>query len=340
MSSSPELLEETPAVHTPAPGPKEQTYKMRAVLQKYALVLVLLVLAVFANIKSEGSFLTPQNIMNVLTQNAVLGVLAVGQTLIILTAGIDLSLGSITALAAVTTLTFQGLGFFPSLLIGFGVGMLAGLVNGLLVSYGRVPAFIATLGMMQVAMGLAYVISKGFSIDDKDHVGLLLGEDKLFGFVPSVVIVWALVTIIAWFITKKMKYGSYIYAVGGNPRTAKASGIPVNRTLIFVYMFGGLCAAIGAILYINRYGNAEPSIGNIATLSMSMAPVVVGGTSLFGGSGGVWKTIVGVLILGVLSNIMVLMGVPQNPQQIVQGAIIILVVFMFAWQERRSRIRQ
>lgn len=113
----------------------------------------------------------------------------------------------------------------------------------------------------------------------------------------------------------------------------------MNRTLVFVYAFAGVCAAIGAILYINRNGNAEPSIANITTLSMSMAPVVVGGTSLFGGIGGVWKTIAGVLVLGVLSNIMVLVEVPANPQQAVQGFIIIAVVFIFVRQERRRMLR-
>ncbi len=313
--------------------------RLREFLGRYLLVITLVILVIVAHVLSGGAFLTPRNIINVLAQNSVLGVLAVGQTLIILTAGIDLSLGSITALAAVATLTFQDLGFVPSLLIGLLVGLAAGLVNGLLVAAGRVPPFIATLGMMQVAMGLAYVISHGFSINDNDHVGLLFGEDKLFDLIPSVVIVWALVTAVGWFITRRMRYGSYIYAVGGNPRTARTSGIPVNRVLTFVYVFGGLCAAIGAILYINRYGNAEPSIGTITTLSMSMAPVVVGGTSLFGGTGGVGKTIVGVLILGVLTNIMNLVGVPANPQEAVQGVIILLVVFMFVRQERRRRLR-
>ena len=313
--------------------------KLVGVIGRLALPLVLVVLALIANVLSHGTFLTPQNIVNVLTQNSVLGVLAVGQTLIILTAGIDLSLGSLTALAAVTILTMQGLGLVPSFAIGLGVGLTAGCVNGLLVSFGRVPPFIATLGMMQAAMGLAYVVSRGFSIDDHDHVGLMFGQDKLFGVIPSLVVIWALVALIGWFISRRTRYGSYIYAVGGNTRAAKMSGVPVNRVLIFVYAFAGLCAAVGAILYINRFGNAEPGLGSIKTLSMSMAPVVVGGTSLFGGSGGVGKTIIGVLILGVLSNIMTLIGVPANPQQVVQGVIILLVVFMFVDQERRSRNR-
>jgi len=321
-----------------APG-HPTAVRVRGFLSRSGLLIVLLVLIVIANVLSGGSFLTTNNLINILAQNSVLGVLAVGQTLIILTAGIDLSLGSITALSAVVILQTQGLGFVPSLLLGIGSGLGAGLINGLLVSYGRVPPFIATLGMMQVAMGLAYVVSKGFSIDDRNHVGLLFGHDKLFDTVPSIVIIWGLVTVVAWFVTKRMGYGSYIYAVGGNQRAAKASGVPVTRTLIFVYVFGGICAAIGAVLYISRNGNAEPSIANITTLSLSMAPVVVGGTSLFGGIGGVWKTIVGVLILGVLSNIMVLIGVAANPQQAVQGVIIVAVVWIFTVQERRRMLR-
>jgi len=321
-----------------AQAPARST-RLREIVNNNLLLIMLVVLAIAAHLLSHGAFLTPRNIINVLAQNSVLGVLAVGQTLIILTAGIDLSLGSITSLSAVMMLTFQGYGFFPSLLIGIGVGALAGMVNGMLVSWGRVPPFIATLGMMQVAMGLAYVVSQGFSVDDHNHVGLLFGQDKLFNLIPSVVIVWALVALIALFIARRTRYGSYIYAVGGNQRAARIGGVPINRVLIFVYSFAGVCAAIGALLYINRYGNAEPSIGNIASLSMSMAPVVVGGTSLFGGTGGVGKTIIGVLILGVLTNIMTLIGVPANPQAAVQGAIILIVVFMFVRQERLRKIR-
>lgn len=315
------------------------TAQAKTLVSGSALWLVLLVLVIVANVLSHGSFLTQQNLLNILAQNSVLGVLAIGQTVIILTAGIDLSLGSITALSAVVMLQVQGLGFGMSMLVGLGVGLAAGLVNGLLVAVGRVPPFIATLGMMQVAMGLAYVISKGFSTNDRQHVGLLFGQDELFGTISSLVVVWALVTLVAWFITRRMRYGSYIYAVGGNVRTARASGVPVTRTLLFVYAFAGVCAAIGAVLYINRNGNAEPSIANITTLSLSMAPVVVGGTSLFGGIGGVWKTVSGVLVLGVLANIMVLIGVPANPQQAIQGFIIIAVVFIFVTQERRRMLR-
>ncbi|MDR0782182.1 MAG: ABC transporter permease [Propionibacteriaceae bacterium] len=304
-------------------------------LSRSTLLIILLVLAIVAHFLSKGTFLTSRNIINVLTQYSILGVLAVGQTLIILTAGIDLSLGSIMALSAVVTLSVQGLGFLPSLLIGFAVGASAGMLNGLLVAIGRVPPFIATLGMMQVALGLAYVISRGFSINDR---GGHFAQFKVLG-VSSLVWIWALVALLAWFISRRTRYGSYIYAVGGNPRTAKISGVPVTRVLVFVYAFAGLCAAIGAVLYIGRFGNAEPTIGRIALLSMSMAPVVVGGTSLFGGSGGIGKTIVGVLILGVLNNIMTLIGVPANPQQVVQGTIILLVVYMFARQERRKQLR-
>ena len=323
-----------PAVATPTRGTR-----VRALLAQSALWIILVALALVANVLSHGSFLKASNLLNILAQNSVLGVLAVGQTLIILTAGIDLSLGSITALSAVFILQVQGLGIAPSLLLGLLIGVVAGLVNGMLVAIGRVPPFIATLGMMQVAMGLAYVLSKGFSADDRHHVGLLFGHDKLLNVVPSPVVIWALVTLIGWFVTKRMRYGPYIYAVGGNARTARASGVPVAKTLVFVYTFAGLCAAVGAILYINRNGNGEPGIANITTLSMSMAPVVVGGTSLFGGIGGVWKTIAGVLVLGVLGNIMVLVQVPANPQQAIQGVIMVAVVYVFARQERRRMLR-
>lgn len=302
---------------------------------KNFLWITLVILFAIATITSGGAFLQPRNLINVLAQNSVAGVLAVGQTLVILTAGIDLSLGAITSLTAMVVLMSQGQNVFVSLCLGLSVGLLCGVVNGLLVSIVKIPPFVGTLGMMQVATGITYIISKGVSFYEDEHVSLFFGYDNI-GPIPGIVIVWAGVSVLGWYITKRTRYGEYIYAVGGNPKAARASGIPVGRTLVFVYTFAGLCAAVAAILSVNRLGYTQPNIGDALGLA-SIAPVVVGGTSLFGGVGGVWRNVAGVLIVGLLNNVMVLLGVNQSIQQAVQGGIILFVVFLFVRQQIQSR---
>ncbi|MDR0436639.1 MAG: ABC transporter permease [Propionibacteriaceae bacterium] len=323
-----------PATVPAAPSTGE---RIRGFLKRNVVAVAFVALFAVAAVASKGAFVKPTNLINVLAQNCVAGVLAVGQTLVILTAGIDLSLGYITGLAAMVMLMAQGWGFWLAFALGLAVGLVCGVINGVLVSVMRVPAFIGTLGMMQVAMGISYVLGNGVSVYEKDHEPLLFGYDKI-GPIPAVVIVWALVTALAWFVTKRTRYGEYIYAVGGNPRTARASGIPTTRVLIFVYTFAAFCSVVAAVLSINRLGYTQPNLGD--TLQMaSIAPVVVGGTSLLGGVGGVGKTIAGVLVVGILNNIMVLLGVNQSIQRAVQGVIIIGVVFLFVRQDIANRNR-
>ena len=301
---------------------------------RYALWISVGVLIVASQILSGGVFLDAQNIVNILAQNSVAGVLATGQTLVILTAGIDLSLGSVAALSSTTVLLLQGQGPAIALPVGIAVALGAGLVNGLLVTKGRIPPFIATLGMMQAALGLTYVISNAYPVYEETHWFLFMGVDKI-GPLPLHVVVWGLVTVITWVILRRTRYGMYIYATGGNERAARVSGIPTNRAKLFVYTFAGFCAGVAAILLINRLGMTQPNIGNSLTLG-AIAPVVVGGTSLFGGSGGVWNTLAGVLIVGILVNLMVLMGINVYIQQVVQGFMILAVVFLFIRQQRRA----
>jgi ribose/xylose/arabinose/galactoside ABC-type transport system permease subunit len=309
-----------------------QNVRLRGWGSKYAIWITLAVLVVAAEIVSKGVFLDGQNVLNILAQNSVAGALAVGQTLVILTAGIDLSLGSITALASMVMLLMQAQGSLTARLAGIGVALACGLVNGLLVTKGRVPPFVATLGMMQVALGLAYVVSNGYPIYEDKHETLLFGLDKA-GPVPLIIGVWAIVAVIAWVITRRTSYGAYVYATGGNERAARVSGIRTDRAKLFVYVFAGFCAGVAAIIWINRLGYSAPNIGASLTLG-SIAPVFVGGTSPFGGVGGVANTIGGVLIMGILINVMVLVGINVNIQQAVEGVIILAVVYMFIRQQR------
>lgn len=313
-------------------GASTQVLQLRKWGSKYAIWITLALLIVAAQIVSRGVFLQSQNVLNIVAQNSVAGTLAVGQTLVILTAGIDLSLGSITALASMVVLLMQAQGSTSARLAGLGVAVACGLINGLLVTKGRVPPFVATLGMMQVALGLAYVVSNGYPIYEDNHMSMLFGADKI-GPVPLIVALWALVAVIAWVITRRTKYGAFIYATGGNERAARVSGIRTDRAKLFVYVFAGLCAGVAAIIWINRLGYSAPNIGASLTLG-SIAPVFVGGTSPFGGVGGIGNTVGGVLIMGILINVMVLVGINVNIQQAVEGLIILAVVYMFIRQQR------
>jgi ribose/xylose/arabinose/galactoside ABC-type transport system permease subunit len=299
---------------------------------RHALWPLLLALVAAAEVLSHGAFLQPRNLINILAQNSVAGTLAVGQTLVILTGGIDLSLGSVTALSSIVLLLLQESGALEARLASLGVGLACGLLNGLLVTIGRVPAFIATLGMMQGALGLAFVVSGGYPIYENDHMAVF-GELDQIGPIPLIVVVWLALAVVAWIFLSRTRFGAYIYAIGGNERAARVSGVRTNRTKLLVYTLAGGCASIAGIILVNRLGYTQPTIGGSFTLD-SIAPVVVGGTSLFGGVGGIWRTAGGVLVMGMLNNLMVLMGVNIYIEQAVQGIVVLAVVYSFIRVQR------
>lgn len=301
-----------------------------------ARVLILLLLAVLlvaAQIASNGTFMQVQNLLNILAQNSISGTLAIGQTVVILSGGIDLSLGSVTALSSIVAMSLQDHGPWVSRGAGLGVGLACGLINGLIIVVGRVPPFIATLGMMQAALGLSYVITNGYPVYESQHFAMLFGLDRI-GPLPMIIVVWLLVAVVAWVLLRFTTFGAYVYAIGGNERAAVVSGVNVARTKILIYAFAGLCAAVAGLISINRLGYTQPTLGASFTLD-SIAPVVLGGTSLLGGVGGVWMTMGGVLVSGVLKNLMVLIGVNVYIEQIVQGIIVLSFVFLFIRFQRR-----
>jgi ribose/xylose/arabinose/galactoside ABC-type transport system permease subunit len=292
-----------------------------------ALWPLLIALVAAAEIVSHGAFLQPRNLINILAQNSVAGTLAVGQTLVILTGGIDLSLGSVTALSSIVLLLLQESGALEARLASLAIGLACGLLNGLLITIGRVPAFIATLGMMQGALGLAFVVSGGYPIYENDHMALFSELDQI-GPLPLIVIVWLALAIAAWIFLSRTRFGAYVYAIGGNERAARVSGVRTSRIKLLVYTIAGGCASIAGVILVNRLGYTQPTIGASFTLD-SIAPVVVGGTSLFGGVGGIWRTVGGVLVMGTLNNLMVLLGVNIYIEQAVQGIVVLAVVYCF-----------
>jgi ribose transport system permease protein len=267
------------------------------------------------------------NIIDILVRSSLSGILSVGMTYVILTGGIDLSVGAIVGIAGVAGATFGDFGPAVMLSAGLVTGLVVGLLNGFLVTYGRVVPFIATLATMTIARGLALTLTSSAPVSIEDPTYLALGAGRLFEAIPYMVIVAAVVTLLGWFGLARTRFGREVYAVGGNPEASRLSGIPVKRTIFFVYVISGLCAGLAAVLDSARTATAQPSAGSGYELD-AIAAVVVGGTSLFGGRGTIVGTIFGVLIIQTISNIFVLLNVPFNAQLMVKGVIILAAVML------------
>jgi ribose transport system permease protein len=267
------------------------------------------------------------NIIDILVRSSLSGILSVGMTYVILTGGIDLSVGAIVGIAGVAAATFGDFGPVAMVTAGLLTGLIVGIVNGSLVTYGGVVPFIATLATMTIARGLALTFTNSAPVRIEDATYLLLGAGRLFDTLPYMVIVAAVVTFLGWFGLARTRFGREVYAVGGNPEASRLSGIRVKRTIFFVYVISGLCAGIAAVLDSARTATAQPSAGSGYELD-AIAAVVVGGTSLFGGRGSIIGTIFGVLIIQTISNIFVLLNVPFNAQLVVKGVIILAAVML------------
>ncbi len=304
-----------------------QRLDARDILARYGTFIALIALIVVAALLSPR-FLSPVNLMNVLRQTAIVGVLGIGMTYVILTAGIDLSVGATLALSAVLLAgTLESTGnIVLAMLVAVLAGMAVGLGNGLGVTLGRVQPFVMTLGMLGIARSIAFLYTGGEPIPVLDRNFLTLGIGYLWRIpIPSVIFIAILV--IAALVLRYTPFGRAVYAIGSNEEAARLSGIAVGRVKTLVYIISGATAGIGAILYCSQFASAPPIAGEGYELD-AIAAVVVGGTSLFGGQGGVIGTFFGALIIGILSNILNLMGVSPFAQPLAKGALIILAVLI------------
>ncbi len=283
-------------------------------------------------------FLTTANLLNVVEQSTLIGIIAVGMTFVILTAGIDLSVGSIVALAGVAmgTAFRAGLPMFAAALTGLAVGLACGLANGGFITLGRLPPFIATLGMMSIARGGALMLSDGRSISGYPDGFRALATGDLLG-IPLPVVIMLVIYGIAHFVLTRTTLGRYTYAIGGNEEAAELSGIRVRFYKSAVYGIAGLLSAVTSILLVARLDSAQPIAGIMYELD-AIAAVVIGGTSLLGGSGSVLGTLIGALIMGVLRNGLNLLGVSSYLQQDAIGGVIIVAVLMDMALRRRARL--
>ncbi len=282
-------------------------------------------------------FLTVSNLLNVTQQTAINAIIAVGMTFVIITVGIDLSVGSIMAFSGVVLASAlnAGLPIPLAIFIGLGVGLLCGLVNGLLITYGNLPPFISTLGMMSVARGAALLYTQGRPISGFTGSFRFLAVGEILS-VPVPVIIMIVVYLIAHILLTRTKLGRYTYAIGGNEEAALLSGINVKLYKSIVYGLSGLLSGLAAIILTARLNSAQPIAGIMYELD-AIAATVIGGTSLMGGEGRIVGTLIGALIMGVLRNGLNLLGVSSFIQQTVIGAVIIIAVLVdMALKKQRS----
>jgi inositol transport system permease protein len=323
---------------------KDQRWEwLNAFLSKYGIVLILLAMMLAFSLTSEG-FFTTRNIFNIIRQISFMGLIAIGVTMVIITGGIDLGSGSVLALAAVlatslaqiqdsATLKYPGL-IVPVLVpivVALGVGAFTGVINGSLISKFKIPPFIATLGMMTVARGFALIYSnKPLSQLTPEYN--FIGQGAILG-VPFPVIILIGVAVAAHIMLNNTPFGRYIYALGGNEQAARISGVNIDRVKIGVYTLAGLLSGLAGLVVSSRVGSGQPGQGVGIELD-AIAAAVIGGTSLSGGIGTIWGTIVGALIIGVLDNGLILLNVDQYWITIVKGTIIVVAVII---DQRKNR---
>jgi ribose/xylose/arabinose/galactoside ABC-type transport system permease subunit len=300
---------------------------VRDFLARYGTFVALILLIAVASVLSPR-FLSPVNLMNVLRQTAIVGVLGIGMTFVILTAGIDLSVGATLAVSAVLLAgNLENSGNIElAMLVAVLAGMAIGLVNGLGVTLGRIQPFVMTLGMLGIARSIAFLYTGGQPIPVVDRQFLTLGIGYIWR-IPIPSIIFIAILIVAAFVLHYTPFGRSVYAIGSNEEAARLSGIEVGRVKTMVYIISGFTAAIGAIMYCSQFASAPAIAGEGYELD-AIAAVVVGGTSLFGGQGGVVGTFFGALIIGILSNVLNLMGVSPFAQPLAKGALIILAVLI------------
>jgi len=301
---------------------------LRQALPKSYLLLVLVLIIIIGFIASPN-FLTGRNASNVITFSAIIAVLAVGQFFVILTGGIDLSVGSTVALSTVITamLLKQGLPAGLAVITTLAACAVVGLVNGLLVVWLGLAPFIATLATLSMVQGLSYIIQSTSLIQiSNQHFITWFSDGSILG-VPNPVLIFVVLTLMAAFVAKYSTFGRRLYAIGGNREAARLSGLPVNRDLLIPYTVSGLLAGLAGLLAAAQLLQGSSLVGQGYALD-AIAAVVVGGASLFGGRGDPISAVVGVIIIASIANIMNLIGISSQPQLVIKGAVIILAVFL------------
>jgi len=297
------------------------------------IILAILIIA--------GSFLSPvfltiKNLLNILWVVSVLGIIALGQTILLITGNFDMSVSYVVGLAGITTVLAQinGAGLFTSILLGILAGALVGLVNGVIIVLTKANAFLITLGTATLVYSINLILTQSKTWYATIDNFLILGRGKLLGTIHYSVLLFLLIGFILQFLLQKTPLGHHLYIIGSNIRTAELSGIKANWIKLFTYVFCGSTAALAGLIMTSRTGSTVANAG-VGMDFDSLIAAVLGGTSLFGGRGGTLRTIVGVLILGVLNNLLVLLNIPYEAQQIAKGLVFLMVVWTDGLLQKR-----
>ena len=344
------MTAEAPAMQSG--GGRTRTEWAQLALKGRAFIALIVLVVIFAIV--EDAFLTGANVEILIKQTALNGILAIGMTFVILTGGIDLSVGSIVGFTGIVAgllinegLQVGGVVIFPHtwmvLVLSLAAGTFLGMVSGFIITRFNVAPFIATLGMLLVARGLAGLINGGRTFPNlvgKEELGNTgfreLGTGEFLGVVPWAIVILVVFAAIAWFVTTRTPYGRAVYAVGGNERSAELSGVRVNRTKLVVYMISAFCAATVGLIIASQLVAAHPATGQYFEL-YAIAAVVLGGTSLAGGRGTIIGTIIGALVIGTLNNGLTLMGISSFLELIITGTVIVLALIIDQLQQRAER---
>jgi len=307
----------------------KKSFLNKELLMQLAPLISLILLMVFFSLGTPY-FLDVSNLLTVVLQTTVIGIMAIGVTYVIITSGIDLSLGSVMAFSgvAVGLAASIGLPLWMCVLSGALAGLLCGCLSGFLVTRAAIPPFIATLGLMMSVRGINLVLTDGRALYFQDYPTFrMLAQGRLFDVIPYPVVYFAVIALISAYILKRTVIGRYIYAVGSSEDAAHLSGIKVDKVKMFVYSFCGLLTGIAGVILTSRLNSGQPTVGVGYELE-AIAAVIIGGTSLMGGIGTIGGTIIGALIMGILKNGLNLMGVSQFWQMVAMGIVIVAAVYL------------
>ncbi|MEG1179188.1 MAG: ABC transporter permease [Oscillospiraceae bacterium] len=314
---------------------KLKNFDIKSLTLYIGAVLILVVFTVICSINGKD-FLTAGNLQNIISQSAVIAVIGIGASLVILTGGIDLSVGSVVGFVGIFAgvLIKSGVPLLMTLIICLVLGALVGAIIGALVSYGKVPAFIVTLGAMQIIRGITKVLTDGRPVSGFPEALSKLTQAEIFGIPVVIFYVFILYAMIIFTLTKT-KFGRRVYAIGGNPNAAKLSGVKVKKVETLTYMLAGLFSAIGGIILVSRLSYADPNAGSSYEMD-AIAATVIGGIALSGGKGKIGNTLVGALILGMLKCGLQILDVAVYYQTIIIGLVIIIAVYLDKAKERKA----
>lgn len=305
---------------------------------KIFVYLILILIVIFFSILSS-SFLTVKNLLNICRQVSMVGICSVGMTMVLLTGGIDISVGAVIALTGVAAsklIVENGWMIVPACIIGILIGALCGLINGFMVAQFSVPALIATLAMQTIARGIAFILTKGIPVYGLPEQIKLLAGGNFLG-VPIPVYIMAAIFFIGWWMLEKMPFGRHVYAIGGNEEVARLSGISVFKRKIQIYLISGLFAGFSGIIMLSRVNSGQPNTSEGFEMDV-ITGAVLGGVSVAGGEGKVINVIAGVLIMGVLSNGMTLLNLDQYWQWVVRGVVLLFAVAFDNVQRKKTAI--